>query len=113
MLILQEVLRAWGTPQFESVLQRQLAQQAVELPLQQGMTQGSSITDGPITVMLLHTEESGTALHLRLGIVFQSVLGGCSCAGDPTPLSESTEYCELELDVDKATAFAQARLAAS
>jgi hypothetical protein len=43
-------------------------------------------------------------IRVKAGIFYQGVLGGCSCADDPTPASEINEYCEVQLDIDKSTA---------
>ena len=32
------------------------------------------------------------------------MLAGCSCADDPTPVEEISQYCEVRLDIDKTTA---------
>jgi hypothetical protein len=110
MLILGEVLRAWGAPQFEQVLKRQLAVHVAELPLRQGMAQGNLVIDTPISILLLAAKESPVALDIRVGIFYQSVIGGCSCADDPTPVSENTEYCVLQLEVSRPDAVTQVRL---
>lgn len=48
--------------------------------------------------------EMENIIRVKAGIFYQSVIGGCSCADDPTPVSEINEYCEVQLDIDKATA---------
>ena len=32
-----------------------------------------------------------------------SLIAGCSCADDPTPVEPQPEYCEVELQIEKAT----------
>ncbi len=104
MLLLEDSLGAWGTPSFEQVLKQELSRQAEELPLQQALVSSSSVTDSPITVVLKGLETSAVGLRVRVGIFFQGVIGGCSCADDPTPMQEVNEYCDLQLDIDKMTA---------
>jgi hypothetical protein len=104
---LTKSLQAWGTQGFEGVLKKELgALGAAELPLQAGLRQGSHVSDSGFSVVLLGASESGGYLHVKTGIFYSSVIGGCSCADDPTPVSELNEYCELRLDIDAQTADA-------
>ena len=105
MIQLNQTLRAWGTPEFKAVLKQEIAQLGIEqLPLQQGLTSGNYVTAEPISVMIHNVAEIGNIIRVRAGIFYQGILGGCSCADDPTPTSESNEYCEVQLDIDKSTA---------
>ncbi|MBK9161169.1 MAG: hypothetical protein IPM27_06350 [Nitrosomonadales bacterium] len=105
MIRLENALNAWGTADFATVLQREVAQLGVaQLPLQRGLSVGSHVLDTPVTVMVNNISERDGSLRIRVGIFFQSVIAGCSCADDPTPASELNEYCEVQLDIDKATA---------
>ncbi len=105
MLRLNKTLSAWGTPDFANVLKQEVAQQGRDqLPLQQGLVTGSYVTDDPITVVVSSVAEMEGVIRVKAGIFYQSVIAGCSCEGDPTPTSESTEYCEVQLDIDKTTA---------
>ena len=76
---------------------------ADHLSLQQGLSNGNYVTDAPITVMINSVAEMENVIRVKAGIFYQGVLGGCSCADDPTPTSESNEYCEVQLDIDKTT----------
>lgn len=104
MIRLDKSLRVWGTADFEAVLKQELAQSADHLPLQQGLTIGNYVTDDPVTVAINSIAETKDAICIRAGIFYQSVMSGCSCADDPTPVSESSEYCEVQLEIDKNTA---------
>lgn len=98
---LTDSLHAWGTAGFADTLQRELARHADELPLERALTGTSSVTDDPITVMLLTAHADETALHVKVGIFFSGILAGCSCADDPTPVAPQPEYCELEIEIDR------------
>jgi len=112
MIRLVHALRAWGTPDFEAVLKQEIAQLDMEqLPLQQGLNTGSHVIATPVTVTIQHVSEMEDAIHVKAGIFYQSVIGGCSCEGDPTPTSENDEYCEVLLDIDKTTAATTIALA--
>lgn len=105
MVRLDKALSAWGTPDFAAVLKQEVAQLgADQLPLQQGLSVGSYVTADPVTVVINSVAEMEDVICVKAGIFYQSVIGGCSCDGDPTPTGENTEYCEVRLDIDKATA---------
>ena len=105
MIQLHKALSAWGTPDFGAVLKREIELLGAErLPLQQGLSISSHVTAEPITVMINNIVESGDVIRVRAGILYSGVISGCSCADDPTPVSENIEYCEVQLDIDKATA---------
>jgi hypothetical protein len=110
MMRLDNSLRAWGAPEYEALLKQELEQQAGQLPLQQGLSCSSSVADTPVTVMIHSVADSGSSIRVKAGVFYAGVVGGCSCADDPTPLSENTEYCEIQLDIDKATAVAEVAL---
>lgn len=110
MLSLDHALRAWGTPDFEAVLKQELARQAEQLPLQQGLTTGNYVADAPITVVVNSVAETESVIRVQAGIFYQGVIGGCSCVDDPTPISEINEYCEVQLEIDKASAAASVSL---
>ncbi len=105
MIRLSKALQAWGTADFEIVLKQEAAQLgADQLPLQQGLSSSSSVTADPITVIIHRVTELENVIRVRAGILYKGMIGGCSCADDPTPLSCNNEYCEVQLDIDKVTA---------
>jgi hypothetical protein len=104
MIRLDKALQVWGTPDFEDFLKQEIARIPDQLPLQQGLSYGNYVTDEPFTVAINDIAESENRIRVRAGIFYQGVIGGCSCADDPTPVSESNEYCEIQLDIDKSTA---------
>ncbi|HLY95943.1 MAG: hypothetical protein ACM3W8_01940 [Sideroxydans sp.] len=104
MIRLERTLRAWGAADFAAVLKQEVAQLGGDLPLQQGLSTGSHATSAPVTVVVNSVTEMDDVIRVKAGIFYQSVISGCSCEGDPTPTSENTEYCEVQLDIDKATA---------
>lgn len=110
MLTLEKSLRAWGTAAFEQTLKQELAEHAAELPLQQALTHSSSVAEAPVTVLVQSVSDLGGALRVKTGIFYEGLLGGCACANDPTPESTYTEYCELLLEIDKASAAAMVTL---
>ena len=108
---LPKSLAAWGRADFPVILKAELeAQDGRFLPLQEGLSRSSyAITEGFTAIIHSFSEEEGS-LVARLGIAYRGIIPGCSCADDPTPMDELSEYCELELRIDRQTAEAKARL---
>lgn len=108
---LNESLQAWGNPEFEAVFKRELAAVPVDvLPLQQGMRQGGYVLDELLTVTLLSTHAEADVIRVNAGVFFSSIIPGCSCADDPTPVEPINEYCEVQVAIDRRTGEASARL---
>lgn len=84
---------------------------AEQLPLQQGLSAGSYALDNKPSVMIISVSEGEDFIRARAGIFYTSIIAGCSCADDPTPVSELNEYCEVQLDIDKKTAETTVTLA--
>jgi len=105
MLRLTKALNVWGTPEFKDVLKKEIEQlDADQLPLQQGLSAGNYVVGDKFSVMILDTSEDEGYIHAKAGIFYNSIIGGCACADDPTPVSELNEYCVVRLDIDKKTA---------
>lgn len=105
MIRLDKTLCAWGRPGFLDILKQEIAQLGADhLHLQQGLSSGNYVTAAPITVMINSAAELENVIRVKAGIFYQGVIGGCSCADDPTTTSESNEYCEVQLDIDKTSA---------
>ena len=84
--------------------------QAVQLPLQAGLARSSYVASSPFSVLMLGVEETSTHLNIRAGVSYSGIIAGCSCADDPTPVDEITEYCEMRFSVNKASAETQVSL---
>jgi len=104
MIRLTKSLGAWGTPEFRETLKREIeGMGAGHLPLQQGLSAGSYALDHGLQAMILGVSEGQTTIQVHAGIFYSGIIAGCSCADDPTPVDEHSEYCEVQLDIDKAT----------
>jgi hypothetical protein len=113
MIKLDKALRAWGTPGFESILKQEIEQLGVnQLPLQQGLSNSSSVSDAPVTVVIINVAGMEDVIRVKAGIFYWGVTGGCSCAGDPGTDNEINEYCEVLLDIDKFSAATRVELVA-
>ena len=105
MLQLTKALNAWGTPGFNETLKHEIAHLNVDsLPLQQGLSQGNYTNGTNLGVIVMHVSDEADFIRAKTGIFYTSIISGCSCADDPTPISELTEYCEVVFDIDKTTA---------
>jgi len=105
MIRLDNVLRAWGSPDFKDILKHEIEIMDAELlPLQQGLSTGNHIISNQHSVMINGITETENHIQVTAGIFYKSVIAGCSCADDPTPVSENNEYCIVRLDIEKKTA---------
>ncbi|MHB1246766.1 MAG: hypothetical protein ACYCZH_10000 [Sulfuriferula sp.] len=110
---LTDSLQAWGTPDFNHALKHEIKQlDASLLPLQQGLTTGSYALDNILDVIVIGTAETDGHLRAKVGIFYTSIIAGCSCADDPTPIDENNEYCVVQIDIDTSTAEAALTLLA-
>ena len=106
MLQLDKSLKAWATSDFREVVQHEIAQLDHDaLPLQQGLSISSHVTDRPVQAMILGTQEEADLIRVKAGIFYTGIISGCSCADDPTPIAEQNEYCVLEFCIDKQSAL--------
>jgi hypothetical protein len=106
MIRLTKALSAWETPKFKDVLKQEIEQLgAADLPLQRGLSTGNYVSNTPFTVLVHSVSEMENIIRVKIGIFYQSILGGCSCTDDPTPASDINEYCEVHLDIDKTSAI--------
>ena len=111
MIRLRKALTAWGTPAFDAVLKQEIEQlDAASLPLQQALAVSNKVSDSGFSAMIIGAAEQPDRIRARAGIFYTGIIAGCSCADDPTPVDEQTEYCELQFDIDKATGEATVAL---
>ncbi len=108
---LSKALGAWNTPDFAAIFKEEVGQLgAAALPLQQGLSKSSHVSGDRFDVVVLGVTEEPQRIRVKAGIFYQGVIAGCSCADDPTPVDEQTEYCVLQFDIDKKTADTMVRL---
>lgn len=111
MIVLSDALKAWGSPEFSETFREELGSlDAEQLPLQQGLTQSSYVSDSSFSVVILNTAETTTEIQVKTGIFYAGVIAGSCCADDPTPLDEQTEYCEIQFTINKITAATKINL---
>ena len=97
-----KALRAWGSPEFTSILKSEIQQLGVELlPLQQAMTTGSYVSDSGLSAMIITMWEEAGSIRVKAGIFYSGIIAGCNCADDPSPVDETSEYCVVEFAIRK------------
>lgn len=107
MIHLSQSLLAWKSPAFDNVLKQEIGQlDAAQLPLQQGLSATSYALDDKFDVMIISVADDPGFIHAKVGIFYSGILSGCNCADDPTPVEPQSEYCEVRVSIDKATAQA-------
>ena len=105
MIRLTKSLNAWGTPDFKDILKAEIEQMGAEqLPLQQGLSTSSYALDDKLHALIINVTEEANFIRAKVGIFYTGIIAGCSCADDPTPVEEQTEYCVVQLDINKMTA---------
>ena len=111
MVYLTQSCKNWGTPGFETTLRHEVSKLGnAHLPLQQGLSSSSYAVDENLQVSIIAVTEIEQHIRVKAGLFYGGIIAGCSCADDPTPVEEMTEYCEVQIDIDKATAAATIRL---
>lgn len=110
--VLTRSLSAWGSDAFDVTLKEEIAQLGADfLPLQQGLSGGSTSLDSNLGVMILRITEMPDRLQVRAGIFYSSIVSGCSCSDDPTPIDVNREYCVVELEINRESGEIRATLA--
>ncbi|MCG6969115.1 MAG: hypothetical protein PVF34_11820 [Gammaproteobacteria bacterium] len=105
MIRLAQSINAFGSPEFKQVLKQEMEQLSIDqLPLQQGLSTSSYALDDARSVMVIDVSDDADFIYAKAGIFYSGVIAGCSCADDPTPVDKNTEYCEVQLVINKKTA---------
>ena len=104
MIKLPETLETWKTTAFNTSFKAEIAQlEHQHLPLQQGLSLSSYVSDEPVSAIVIKTDETEACLKIKAGLFYTGIIAGCSCADDPTPQDTQNEYCEVLFSIDKLT----------
>ena len=105
MIRLTRSTGAWGSNLFNDTLKAEIEQlDASQLPLQAGLAHSSYVSEEDFRVMIIDDRETANGIRVRAGIFYTGIIAGCNCSDDPTPVDTQTEYCEVQLDIDRETA---------
>jgi hypothetical protein len=97
----------WGSPDFGLALQKELEQlDSNDLPLQEALSTASYAMDEKRQVMMISASADQARIIAKAGIFYTGVIAGCSCTDDPSPVDQTTEYCEVLVEIDRDTAEA-------
>jgi hypothetical protein len=100
-----DALQSWGTPEFNDILRREIENlESTQLPLQQGLSSSSHALDDRVSAMIIKVSDDGNVIRAEAGIFYTGIVAGCSCADDPGTVNEQSEYCVVQLTIDKETA---------
>jgi len=109
---LTKSFNAWQIPAFKETLRAELGLlDARLLPLQQGLTHGNYALEGTVSATILRATEKTDCIIVHAGLFYRSLIAGCNCTDDPTPIVELDEHCEVQLTIEKITADAAIMLA--
>lgn len=102
MIQLTRSLSCWGTPEFRQSFITEVSGLSLEqIPLQQAMRVGNMASKHNLDIMINKQNEDSEFIYIHTGIFFSSLISGCSCADDPTPVDYNTEYGEMLFRIDK------------
>ena len=104
-------LAAWQTPEFAAVFKAEVKRLDPDLlPLQQGLAHTSVAKTDDLAISILDTGASTGEIRIKAGLHYAGIIAGCSCADDPTPIDEISEYCEASFVIDRQTGAAKVTL---
>jgi len=102
---LSHALATWGTDDFNNVFKAELKDiKPDQLPLQDGLSQSSYVSDSDINVMILNAHDTNNDIKVKVGVFYAGIIAGSCCSDDPTPVDEQTEYCDMQFTINKLTA---------
>jgi len=105
MLTLAKSLKAWQSDSFTETFKSEVSKLDHRyLPLQQGLSLSSYVSDDKPSAVINRTAEDDANIHIYAGIFYTGIIAGCSCSDDPTPQDTQNEYCELHFSINKHTA---------
>jgi hypothetical protein len=101
---LTHLLAAFNSSHFNETFVSEVGQLGDELPLQKALQSGSHALADDVQVSILAINEDNRSIRVRAGVFFTSIIAGCNCADDPTPVDRLSEYAEMDFVIDKQTA---------
>lgn len=90
------------TGEIEATFKEELAATSPDaLPLQQGMAHGNVADGDGLSAMVIKTEIDADRIRIHAGLFFSSVVAGCACHNDPTPMGAEAEYSEALFEIER------------
>ena len=111
MITLPSTLKTWQKSGFSEDFKQSFKQEFAliehkNLPLQQGLSLSSYVSNEKISAIIHNTDETENYIIVKSGVFYTGIIAGCSCSDDPTPLDTQNEYCDLMINIDKLSAEA-------
>lgn len=104
-------MASWPNDDFAAILKLELAELGHDwLPLQSALRYASHVSDEAVSYSILSMNEVAADIVVKLGLFFKGVVAGCSCADDPSPDTETNEYCVVELKINNQTAEVELKI---
>ena len=115
MITLPNTLKAWQESGFDEGFTLSFKQEIAlldhkHLPLQQGLSLSSYVSNEKVSAIVHNTDETPNNIIVKSGVFYTGIIAGCSCSDDPTPLDTQNEYCDLMIYIDKLTAETSVKL---
>lgn len=81
-----------------------------ELPLEEGMARGSVATGDAVSAMVISIGIEPECVRVHAGLFFTSVIAGCACTNDPSPMNDEAEYSEVVFEIERPDGATRVRL---
>ena len=105
MITFSDALLEWHSPMFDDLLLGEINKlTADELLLQQALRNGSYATTDDMKIIILSVKDDDETIYAKISVFYKSMIPGCQCDDDPSPMNYENEYCELLLSINKRTA---------
>lgn len=102
---LRQSCKHWHEDSFTEIFNQELAALDInQLPLQQGLSHSSVALKDKLRATILDKHDRESQLYVRAGLFYTGIISGCSCADDPSPQDEVTEYCEAVFSINPESA---------
>jgi hypothetical protein len=107
MIFLPQSLATFNRMEFAATIKQELAlQDDFAQLLQQTMQFGSCALLDELEIMLNKVEADERQIHIEVGAFYHSIIAGCNCADDPSPVEKNNEYAEIGITIERASAQA-------
>ena len=112
MVQLKNTLNARYSKDLSRVFINEVMQLPIDvLPLQQALQMGSHALKDNMQIMITHIiDDRQDFVIITAGIFYSSLIAGCNCADDPTPVDLISEYCEVKFKIDTGNADTEVSL---
>ncbi len=107
MFFLAQSLAAFDSDYFDATFKLELStQDAFARLLQQSMQFGSCALLDDVEIMINRVEADDAQIHIGTSVFYHSIIAGCNCADDPSPVETNREYVEISITIDRVSAQA-------